>query len=162
MTGSIYDYLAEDHQRLDRLLNESMAHPDRIETTAYEAFRAGLLRHIGLEEKILLPAAKKARQGIPLPLAGQLRRDHAALAALMVPTPTPEIVHTIRRILEKHNRMEEEAGGLYAACDELLAAEMAEIVAKLRAAPEVPVAPHFDGPRVQAHIQSLLDMTSKS
>lgn len=156
MTGPIYDYLAEDHLRLDRLLRDSMAYLDRIDNTAYEAFRAGLLRHIGLEEKILLPAAKRARGGVSLPIAGQLRRDHAALAALMVPTPTPEIVHAIRRILDRHNRLEEQEGGLYAQCEELLVAEAADIMARLRAAPEVPLAPHVDSPRVQAHIQLLL------
>jgi hypothetical protein len=43
-----------------------------------------------MEEKVLLPAAQKARGGEPLQIAAKLRLDHGALAALLVPTPTAE------------------------------------------------------------------------
>lgn len=157
MTGPICDYLSRDHARLDARLNRSIARPGEIEMSSYAAFRAGLLRHIGLEEKILLPAARRTRDGAPLPLAVQLRRDHAVLAALLVPTPTLEIVGTIRELLERHNALEECPGGLYETCDLLVATNADSIAAQLRDAPEVPVAPHFDGPRVHEHIQSLLE-----
>jgi hypothetical protein len=159
MAGPIYDYLSRDHARLDTLLGQSVVHPGEIEKSSYAAFRAGLLRHIGLEEKILLPAARQARDGVPVPIAAQLRRDHAALAALLVPTPTPEIVGAIRKILDTHNALEECEGGLYETCERLIAANADSILAQLRDAPEVPVAPHFDGPRVHEHIRNLLDAT---
>ena len=157
MAGPIYEYLSRDHARLDTLLDQALACPGEIEMSSYAAFRAGLLRHIGLEEKILLPAARRARDGVTLPIAAQLRRDHAALAALLVPTPTPEIVGAIRELLETHNALEECEGGLYETCEGLVAANANSILAQLRDAPEVPVAPHFDGPRVHEHIQALLD-----
>ena len=90
-----------------------------------------------------MPAARQARDGVPLPIAAQLRRDHAALAALLVPTPTPEIVGVIRTLLDSHNALEECEGGLYETCETLIAAKMDSILAQLRDAPEVPVAPHF-------------------
>jgi hypothetical protein len=80
MPGKIYGYLAGDHQRLDDLLERTMS-GETIDAAAYHHFRAGLLKHIGLEEKILLPAAQRLRGGEPLAVAAKLRLDHGALAA---------------------------------------------------------------------------------
>ena len=86
--GPLRRFLTEDHQRLDRLLQAALTDDHRVDAAAYHQFRAGLLRHIGMEEKILLPAAQRLRGGEPLPLAAKLRLDHGALAALLMPTPT--------------------------------------------------------------------------
>ncbi|MBI2366139.1 MAG: hemerythrin domain-containing protein [Deltaproteobacteria bacterium] len=88
MPGKIYRYLADDHARLESLLQSATMRPDSIDPKPYAAFRAGLLKHIAMEEKILLPAAQRMRGGEPLTLAAKLRLDHGALAALLVPTPT--------------------------------------------------------------------------
>jgi hypothetical protein len=58
-----------------------------------------------MEEKILLPAAQRARGGEPLPVAARLRLDHGALAALLVPTPNPTILSALRGILARHNAL---------------------------------------------------------
>src|SRR6185295_2002294 len=113
-------------------------------------FRQGLLRHIGMEEKILLPAAHRVRDGEPLPIAAQLRLDHGAIAALLVPTPTPTIVAALRAILARHNGLEEGAEGVYARCERLAGNDAETLLAELRATPEVPVAPHDDGPRIMS------------
>ena len=63
-----------------------------------------------MEEKILLPAAQRATGGEPLPAAARLRLDHGALAALLVPTPTPAILATMRGILARYNALEEGPG----------------------------------------------------
>ena len=110
----------------------------------YAELRAGLLRHIGIEEKILLPAARAARGGEPLPIASKLRLDHGALTALLVPTPTPAIVAAIRAILEQHNPLEENSGGVYEQCERLAGAEADEIVRRMKAAPAVKMLPHVD------------------
>ena len=148
MPGKIYRYLADDHARLDGLLQRATIQPNTIEPSAYAEFRAGLLKHIGMEEKILLPAVQRLRSGEPLPIAAKLRLDHGALAALLVPTPTPAIVAALRTILNAHNSIEEGAGGLYEQCEELAAVEAGEILAQLQNAPEVKVAPHVDVPNV--------------
>lgn len=150
MTGPVARLLADDHRRLEALLRRATAHPGMIDRAAYAEFRAGLLKHIGMEEKILLPAAQRARGGEPLPIAAKLRLDHGALAALLVPTPTPTIIAALRAILAAHNSIEEGPGGVYDICEHLAGAEAAALLAQLRAAPEVPVAPHSDGPRVLA------------
>ena len=68
MAGKIHLYLGDDHRRLDALLERAVADPQNIDGSAYAQFRAGLLKHIGMEEKVLLPAAQK-RRGAPLPVA---------------------------------------------------------------------------------------------
>ena len=146
--GPVARLLADDHSRLDALLARATAHPGRIDTTAYAEFRSGLLKHIGMEEKILLPAAQRARGGEPLAIAAKLRLDHGALAALLVPTPTPVIIAAIRRILTPHNALEEGAGGVYEVCEQLAGVEADALLGRLRAAPEVPVHSHVDGERI--------------
>lgn len=146
--GPIYRFLAGDHARLDVLLQRAFTDPNRIDLEAYGQFRAGLLRHIAMEEKILLPAAQKARGGEPLQLAAKLRLDHGALAALLVPTPTTAIAASLRVILTAHNPLEEGPDGLYQSCEALLADQSEEVVARLQSAPEVKLAPFNDGPQV--------------
>jgi len=157
LKGPLTKFLAGDHARLDALLRRAVANPALVDRSAYEEFRAGLLRHIAMEEKVLLPDARRRRGGDPLPVARQLRADHAALASLLVPTPTSAIVDTIRGILDSHNQLEEGPDGLYAICEQLAGSEVEDLAARAQAVPEVPVAPHFDGPRVHEHIANLLN-----
>ncbi len=147
--GPVARFLTGDHARLEGLLQRAVAETGAIDRAAYAEFRAGLLRHIGMEEKILLPAAQRARGGEPLPIAAKLRLDHGALAALLVPTPTPQIAGALRAILAAHNPLEEGPGGVYEVCEQLAGAEAEALLARLRAAPEVPVNPHVDSPLVR-------------
>lgn len=148
MPGRLYRFLADDHARLDALLQRTIASPGELNRAAYAEFRAGLLKHISIEEKILLPAAQRTRDGEPLPFAAKLRLDHSALATLLVQTPTPAIISTLRTILTAHNATEESPEGVYETCEHLVKTEADTLLAQLRAAPEVPVAQHADGPRV--------------
>jgi len=161
MRGSITRYLMDDHDRLDAMLRESLARPGKLGLKPFEAFRAGLLRHIALEEKILLPAARQSHGGEPLPIARRLRIDHGAIASLLVPTPTPEIAAELRSILEPHNVVEEEPGGLYEICEALLGGQAADLVARMRAYPEVKVSPYQDGPKVHRTAASALASSAR-
>jgi hypothetical protein len=111
MSGPLTNVLAGDHTRLDGLLQRAMTAEGAVDHAAYAEFRAGLLRHISLEEKILLPAAQRWQGGDPLPMAAKLRLDHGALAALLVPTPTPAIIVAIRTVLVAHNTVSASAAG---------------------------------------------------
>jgi hypothetical protein len=155
--GSVTDFLMKDHRRLETLLQSAVAHAGQIDQGAYAQFRAGLLRHIGMEEKILLPAAQRLRGGEPLLIASKLRLDHGALATLLIPTPTAAVIATIRGILREHNILEEGPRGLYETCDELAGSEAAQLVAKLQAAPEVTVLPHSDTPTVMNTVHRALE-----
>ncbi len=138
--------MTEDHSRLDRLLASADLAVGLIELCAYAEFRRDLLRHIAMEEKVLLPFARAKRDGEPLPIATRLRADHGRIAKLLVRTPTPSSLDELRTLLAKHNAIEEGPSGLYATCDELAMSEADEVVRRLRAQPQVPVAPYYDGP----------------
>src|SRR5215470_4248421 len=124
----IRKYLSDDHARLDAALQGG----------DYESFREGLLRHIGIEQKILFPIVRG------WPLVERLHLDHGALAALLVPTPTPAILNAIRTILQNHNPLEEGHGGLYEECERLLGPDVPQVLTRLQNAPPVPVAKHVD------------------
>ncbi|OGU31021.1 MAG: hypothetical protein A2X67_07960 [Ignavibacteria bacterium GWA2_55_11] len=145
MNGELYSYFFGDHRRLEQLLDEAEK-SDPINGTHYAEFRKGLLRHIGLEEKVLLPALLPRLPSGMQPVVDQIRRDHAAIGALMVPPPTRRIIGALRHILNKHNLLEETERGLYDACESLPANEVEAIVRKAREAPQVKVMPHNSSP----------------
>ncbi len=162
MTGPLHRFFAADHARLDGLLKRSIADPGRVDLAPFGEFRAGILRHIGMEEKYLFVIAKAARGGRPLGLAARLRVDHGAIAALLVPTPTPAIVDDLLSVLVPHNRREEEAGGVYESADEALGVSQAErLVAELESFPEPPLKPYNDGPGVAKHIAETLALSRR-
>jgi len=136
----IHQYLSRDHERLDAALQQG----------DYPQFREGLLRHIGIEQKILFPLVKG------WPLVERLHLDHGALAALLVPTPTPAILHAIRTILEAHNPLEEGPGGLYEECERRLGLEEGRILLLIQSAPRVPVAQHVDNQTSMSSARSAL------
>lgn len=140
--GDIARFLAEDHDRLDALLARADA-----DAEAYEAFRRGLLKHVGMEEMILLPAAKRLA-GRPVKYAEQVRLDHGAITGLLIPSPTPKVLSAIRAILQWHNVLEEREGGLYAECEAALGVGIIPILERLKNAPDIPPAPHVDAERV--------------
>ena len=155
MTVTIHTYLADDHRRLEEALSRATIH-GCIEPKAYTEFRSGLLRHIGMEEKILLPAAQAVLAGQALPVAAKLRLDHGALAALLVLTPTDSIVAAIRYILATHNPLEEGPGGVYDQCQQLAGSDADEILVRLQSAPEVKMAAYVDSPvAIQSAQQAL-------
>ncbi len=155
--GPLTQFLASDHRRLDALLQSALAQPEQVHREAYDQFRAGLLRHIGLEEKILFPALQRWRGGEPLPLAADHRRDHGALATLLVPTPTAAILATLRQLLADHNQLEEGPDGVYELCDRLAGSESAALLAAMRAVPAVTVMPHSDSPAVMTTLRHVLE-----
>ena len=144
--GSIQAFLEEDHRRLEDLLRAATAVPGRIDAEAFWAFRTGLLRHIGMEERILFPAVRRARGGVAFAWMRRLREDHGKIAAMLVPTPTPERVARLAALLEEHDALEEGASGAYADSEAALGDGVAEVLERLRQAPTPPPAPYFDGP----------------
>ncbi len=147
--GPIARHLAGDHARLETLLSAAAPDGGGFATAPYDAFRAGLLRHVALEEKILFPALREAGAGAEvLALLRRLRVEHGALASLLVPTPSRALVGELRILLGPHDASEDAPGGLYDRCDALLADRAAELVARMQSYPAVKVAAYADGPRV--------------
>jgi hypothetical protein len=161
MKGPISRFLASDHRRLDTLLGAATVIPDRVDLEPFGLFRAGLLRHIAIEEKILFPALREALPDSAR-ITAKLRVDHGALTALLVPTPTPAIVAQIRSILAPHNQREEGPEGVYARCDHALGDTDAQrLRERARALPEIPLNPYNDGPLVQRHVASTVELARR-
>lgn len=142
MNKPLYHFFTSDHHRIEALLDKATEIPGEIQEVYYHRFRTGLLKHIKMEEKILFPAAQKANGGIPLSLAAKLRLDHGALTALMVVPPTPQVIKVLRHVLEKHDLLEEEPGGMYDVCEKLTGTETRSLLEQLEKVTEVPVHPH--------------------
>jgi hypothetical protein len=150
--GPIRCFLSAEHARIDTLLGRAERADATIDVGLYGEFRQALLRHIAMEEKVLLPYARSKRGGEPLPIASTLRKDHGQIAALLVPTPNSVIVSQLRAVLARHNPLEEGADGLYATCDVLAGADAERVVERLALQPQVPMAPHYDGPLLSGHL----------
>ncbi len=143
---NIIDYLIADHCRLHALLRDAMVETG-FEPKAFAEFRGGLLRHIAIEEKVLFPAVRKARGGLPVDRADELRIDHAALTSLLVPTPDLALCREVLTLLSEHDAKEEGPGGIYEECQSWLTTEeLTNLAERAESFPEVRVAKHFDGP----------------
>lgn len=157
----ITDYLIADHRRLHALLEQASA-GETLDGEAFGLFRVGLLRHIAIEEKLLMPAARRVRGGVPIERAHDLKMDHAALTSLLVPTPDVALCAELMSILTPHDVKEEAPDGVYAECEQLLSAsESEELAARAEAYPEVRVTRHFDGPTVHRTAASALASASR-
>jgi hypothetical protein len=151
MSAELHAFLASDHERLDTLLGTCLRSGD---AGAYDAFRRGLLRHISIEERVLFPLLRTHRGATTI--EQQLHRDHAALAALLVPPPTRVELQQIASILEAHNPLEEELGGLYDLIEDLAGDELAALMARVHAIPAVRVLPNVDSAIVRSSIEHLV------
>ena len=153
---TIREYLERDHRRLDHLLGYAASDPNTVERGAFAEFRRGLLKHISMEEKILLPTVQALRHGEPLRIAPQRRLQHGAIAALLVPSPRSAVVNALKVVLAKHNAIEEGTAGVYAECDRIVGPEFVGLLGRLQAAAEVPVAGHVDSEKVEASARRAL------
>ena len=144
MFGPLFEFLIADHGRLVGLLARVTCDSGEMDISAYHSFRAGLLKHIGMEEKILLPALERAHR-VSTETVARLRRRYDALAALLASTPSAGIVRALRAVLADHDRLEGGLGGLYEASEQLDEEARAVLLARLRSAPDLPVAPLREG-----------------
>lgn len=141
MSRELHEYLSRDHDRLDALIARAIRSDGTIDEESYTAFRGGLLRHIGIEERILFPEIRR-RRGASV-LEEQLHREHAVLAALLVPAPSVERIEQMKSILRLHNPLEEESGGLYDVFEELAADDLGALTGRVRGYGEVRLAPYI-------------------
>jgi hypothetical protein len=155
VAGPIHQFLSQDHARLDAAWRRA-TRGLTIDLAASEEFRVGLLRHIAMEETVLFVDARTRSGGEPLPVAKQLHADHAALASMLVPPPTHELLLAMREILEEHNRLEESPGGLYEMCEQFAGTEVAAVLARMHAIPPVRASQHLDEPRIHEHIARMV------
>lgn len=139
MSGTISAFFENDHREIDAIL-ERTAFDSPNAIVDFSEFDARLERHIRWEEELLFPAV--AAKAPPLEM-GPIRvmkmehvaiRQHkaAALAALKAGDGASAKSHSdaMVQVLTSHNHKEEHV--LYPACDQMLAAEAQELLAKLK------------------------------
>lgn len=141
MNKQLHQFFTKDHRRIEALLIKATENPNDVQMEHYNAFRTGLLTHIKMEEKILFPAAQMANGGVALPLTAKLRLEHGALTSLMVPPPAPSLIKVLWHVLEQHDFIEEEPGGMYDVCEALTKNQTQALLAQLANITEVPVHP---------------------
>jgi hypothetical protein len=156
-------WLARDHDEILALSLDARA-PDGIDNEAYERFRERLLRHMGIEERLLFPMVERADAGPLVAAIDELRIDHAALASLLVPTPDHVLIQEIAGLLELHDELEDRSGGIYDQCMALLDDDTADaILFDAYECPAVQTAKYFDGPgTVRTAIAALEKARAKS
>lgn len=139
MNKRLYQFFTNDHRRIDELLHKATQDPEDLHMHHYHQFRGALLKHIKMEEKILFPAAQKANGNTPLQLAASLRMHHGALTSLMVVPPCAKVIKVLDYILNEHDLLEEEPGGMYDVCEKLTEGETDTLLMQLENVTEVPV-----------------------
>ena len=139
--ANLYDFFEQDHRRLEDLFKRATEWPEKVNQELYAEFRKGILRHISMEEKFVIPMIL-AMRGSPLHIARQLRFEHGAIVALLVPPPGKGIIGALQKVMAHHHQLEEGTGGLYESCERYAGEEAAQVLDKSRGLPEVPVLPH--------------------
>lgn len=143
----VRDFLGRDHARLDSLLERSLGEDGLVDREVYQELRRGLLQHIAMEEKVLIPAVRQADPDDVEHVANllRLRRDHGRIAHLLTIEPQPFVIKELAGILGPHNALEEDEHGLYGRADALGRAEAERLVAEMKAVAPVKVAPFRRG-----------------
>lgn len=153
---SIRAFLTADHARLDALLAAACADPPQVDGEAYRELRAGLLRHIAMEEKVLFAEVRAQADEAAKHVTRILHADHAAIASLLVPPPTAGLIASLKGILDDHNPLEDAPGGLYDQVDRHAGDRVSVLLTRMQAIAPVRASQHLDEPRVHAHIERML------
>ncbi len=156
MALTIHEYLSKDHARLAGLLARATENPQVIDEEAFSKFRAGLLRHIAMEEKVLFADVRARNEDALVQLVRVLHADHAAIASLLVPPPTRSLIATLQGILDEHNPLEDAPGGLYEHCDRIAGDAITAVIGRMEAIAPVRASKHLDEPRIYEHIERMM------
>lgn len=57
MNGPLFAFFVGDHRRLEKLFSRAAASAPTFDMDSNGEFRSGLLKHIKMEENVILPAA---------------------------------------------------------------------------------------------------------
>jgi hypothetical protein len=128
--------MESDHRRIEESLSRALKGPT-LDEGCYREFREVLLRHIGIEERVLLCGLKAAR--IDFAQAKAIHREHAAMGALLAAVPDTSLARELERLLVGHIDLEESPEGLFALCRSGLSAQV--LVVEAHAYPAVKPAP---------------------
>jgi hypothetical protein len=162
MPGPVAIFLAEDHRRLESLLNAACSADASIDSGKYNDFRTGILRHISMEEKILFPVIKQSDNPSVINTLRQIRLDHGAIAALLVLPPEQSVVDKLREILYAHNELEEGPDGAYDLCERTVGPGGDSVLELLVTMPEVPLSRYIDNPNAADAVRRAVERAGYS
>lgn len=139
---TIRSFMTEDHRHCDDLFAEAeqAVGQNNLEAAraAYEHFRIAVLAHFASEEKTLFPTFE-AKTGMTMGPTQVMRMEHQQMRSLLeeawLALAEGDVdgyvgqAETLLIMMQQHNMKEE--GILYPMCDQHLAAETPELVARL-------------------------------
>lgn len=131
------EYLTQVHRELDALLEKSLS-VQGVDKENYDAFRSGLLQHIGVEEHIVLPLVEERSPQRFFALK-QIRLEHKAIGVLLALQPNGEIITVLRNLMQKHDFLEETDNTLYDILDECSKDDQPELLERMQAYPGLPL-----------------------
>ena len=140
--SSIRHFMTEDHRRCDDLFAEAEQAIAKnnlaAAQAAFEHFRGATLAHFDGEEKTLFPAFE-ARTGMTMGPTQVMRMEHSQMRALLEDAVAAlergdsddylGLADTLLIMMQQHNMKEEHI--LYPMCDQHLAGETPELLARL-------------------------------
>lgn len=159
---ALREWLVNDHDEIDVLLRKARA-PEGFDLEAFGRFRERLLRHIGVEERLLFCAIERCNAGELPAVVSEVQIEHAALTSLLVPTPDYVLAEEIAGLLEHHTNLEEYPEGIYDQCLALLDEEAADdVFCDACASRPVATAKYFDGPGTVRTADAALEKARRS
>lgn len=140
---TISSYMTSDHHRCDELFAQAEAAASDRDWSAiaadFEAFLGSMQQHFKMEEEVLFPAFEQ-RTGMSMGPTQVMRMEHVqmrelfdAMADAVKQQDRDEFLgqaETLLVMMQQHNMKEEQI--LYRMADQMLSAEMEEILQKMR------------------------------
>ena len=140
--STIRSFMTDDHRRCDDLFADAEQAVARknpaAAKAAFDHFRIATLAHFAAEEQTLFPTFE-AKTGMTMGPTQVMRMEHTQMRALMDDAATAlsrgdaddylGLTETLLIMMQQHNMKEENI--LYPMCDQQLAAETPELLARL-------------------------------
>jgi hypothetical protein len=153
--------MCDQHQQLLSLFAAATGGGAVVDAARYEQFRRQLVQHIAIEEKVLMPALAGLLGQAFETVRNKLQQDHAAILALLVPTPNEVWLEDLREILVHHFAVEASPGQLHALAELYLRDDDQRLGESAAALPAIVLEPCEDGrgaPEVLARMMAAVGL----
>jgi hypothetical protein len=108
--------LTTEHEELLGMLDACVTRRSGVDRARFDAFRRRALRHIAVEQRVLLPALGRMHK-LTDAMRNAMSRDHRALVMLCVPEPNIGFVRDLQELLAWQVSVQESAGGVFKVYD---------------------------------------------
>ncbi len=146
--------LQHEHAELIALLDRCVEPSGGVNLRAFDEFRRRQLRHLAIEEKVVMPALARRKKLVPA-FQNALRKDHESIVVLCVTSPNPDFVRDLKELIAWHQRVEEQPGGLYDLFDRFVGDDP-QVATALAQLPPVALPPLASGKEVAQVLRQLM------